>query len=164
MRASSAISSAASVRHAAWASGSITTCAGASGDGEAAVALRVVNHHPGFVRDDAGGCPFFAIENAKGLQGDATMRELVKAIESAARRSAASPPRAAEGGDKPEGCTALTLACEHGQTRAVERLCAARADAAPSADHALRALADGFKALGDDGAPPPPPLLSAIAA
>ena len=28
----------------------------------------------------------------------------------------------------------------------------------------LRALADGFKALGDDGAPPPPPLLSAIAA
>ena len=29
--------------------------AGASGDGEAAVALRVVNHHPGFVRDDAGG-------------------------------------------------------------------------------------------------------------
>ena len=28
----------------------------------------------------------------------------------------------------------------------------------------LRSLADGFKTLGDDGAPPPPPLLSAIAA
>ena len=40
----------------------------------------------GLVRDEAGNCPFFAIENAKGLQGDATMRELVKAIESAARQ------------------------------------------------------------------------------
>ena len=41
---------------------------------------------------------------------------------------AASPPRAAEGGDKPEGCTALTLAAENGRAGAVRALAEARAD------------------------------------